>query len=1174
MSGALDLADPGDVDNGGPAPIPPERMLPIRPRLSQPRDQGLNEPKLVTDEQPPEKPLLSQEIVHRIARWLAMKNLADEMSDEDIGLLGSQAKREYELDDTSRNEWKTKYQQWMDLAMQIAKPKTYPWPDACYSLDTDVLTADGWKPVADVRIGEMVLSRGPDRRAAYYPVTKTFRHHALSLVHFHGKSIDLLVTPNHRMVVESKYGKRKKQHFIEAQRFLDEKLAWRYIPLTAEREGADPDTIHGLPARAYLRFLGWYISEGWRFAPQSNRHVLKDGTLRDYGPTTSSFGIAQSPMANAAKHRQLREDIEACGFTWSAVPHGFIVHARSMPKAVKEELAALGTAEWKHIPRHIFSLSSSLLRHLLDRLVAGDGCIRVRSGKQDAWQYHTTSRQLADDVQELCQLIGLRGTIATREAAVGGVIGGRSINAGLPCHTVHINRKDRIQVAKMERHLVREPQEVACVEVEPFHTLYVRRNGKALWCGNSNVIFPLITVAALQFNARAYPAIVQGRNVVRGTVIGDDRGVQATSAVVPPQAPPGGVGASGPAPVPGPGAPPPGNVMPGMGPAQPNALAQASAPPPPTPEPGQPVTDPQGNPIWLVKPGIKQQRADNIGRHMSWQLLKEQSEWEEQTDRLLLVTAVAGTMFRKTYYDPSKRRNVSETVDALRVVVNYKAKSFDDAPRVTEEIDVYPWDIETNIRSGLWRDVEYGQNHDTTEDEQAPVTFCEQQRRWDLDDDGYDEPVIVTFARDSGEVARVVPGFDEECIEATDKGDILRIEPFRIMTKYGFIPNPDGGVYDVGFGHLLYPLNEAINTTINQMFDAGHLANAGGGFIGGGMSINAGSVRFTVGEYKVINTPGRAARDNIIPLDFRGPNVVLFQLLQYLVEAAREIGSIKDILTGDLPGANVPGILGLAVIQQGLKVFNAIFKRIHRSLGKDFEKLFRLNRLYLPDLAGYRIGSEYFQIKREDYEAGAGVEPVSDPDMVTDAQQMAQANFLSQFLDDPHFDSREIRLRMMNAAAIAQIDKLLKDQAPPNAQIVAGMAQLDLEKRQLDLREQELNIRGEREQADLAIRRGKDKAIEIRELSQAILNLANARKADQEADQNWYALQLEHLRHQIDLLNVTSEMGGPGENPAAAAGIGGGAPGDSAGSPAAGGGGMAPPPGLAGGAPVPAGLPG
>ena len=200
---------------------------------------------------------------------------------------------------------------------------------------------------------------------------------------------------------------------------------------------------------------------------------------------------------------------------------------------------------------------------------------------------------------------------------------------------------------------------------------------------------------------------------------------------------------------------------------------------------------------------------------MSWQLLTEMPEWEDQTDRLLILVAIAGTMFRKNYFDPGEGRNVSETVDALRLCVNYKAKSFDVAPRYSEEIDLYPWQIESNIRAGLFLDHGdngYGSNMDAGDDEQAPITFIEQHRRWDLDEDGYDEPVIVTFARDSGRLARVMPGFDDEGVEATDDGRVERIKPVRYYTKYGFVPSPDGGVYDVGFGSLLYPLNASINT--------------------------------------------------------------------------------------------------------------------------------------------------------------------------------------------------------------------------------------------------------------------------------------------------------------------------------------------------------------------------
>jgi hypothetical protein len=513
------------------------------------------------------------------------------------------------------------------------------------------------------------------------------------------------------------------------------------------------------------------------------------------------------------------------------------------------------------------------------------------------------------------------------------------------------------------------------------------------WPDASNVCFPLITVAALQFNARAYPAIVQGRNVVKGTVIGDDRGVpmmmpaQPPGGMMPPGGPGGGAGGPAPPGMPGgapgglggpqPGAPPP---MPGLPPMPPGAGGAQLGPPgapgqggPPQPQGPQQATSPDGRQLWIQPPGSKQARADRIGRHMSWQLLSEMPEWEEQTDRLLITVAIAGTMFRKNHFDPKQRRNVSEIVSALRLCVNYTAKSFDAAPRKSELIDFYPWEIESNIRSGLWVDYGedgYGRNTDTSQDEQAPVTFIEQHRRYDLDDDGYEEPLIVTFARDSGKLARITVGFDQDGIEATDDGEVAEINQIDYYTKYGFIPNPEGGAYDLGFGSLMYPLNAAVNTSINQMFDAGHLQIAGGGFIGGGVSINAGSVRFMTGEYKVVTTQGRTLRENLVPLEMPGPNAVLFQLLQFLVEAAKDIGSIKEVLQGQLPGANVPGILGLAVIQQGLKVFNAIFKRIHRSLRQDFDKLFRLNRLYLPDEAGFRIGSEYFQITRADYLRG------------------------------------------------------------------------------------------------------------------------------------------------------------------------------------------------------------
>lgn len=654
------------------------------------------------------------------------------------------------------------------------------------------------------------------------------------------------------------------------------------------------------------------------------------------------------------------------------------------------------------------------------------------------------------------------------------------------------------------------------------------------WPMASNVIFPLITAAALQFHARAYPAVIKDKDVVKGSIAGSDKGDPLID---------------------------------------PRTGQQATQPGPD----GQPI------PMWKVPPGAKATRAEKIGEHMSWQLLEEQEEWEPQTDQLLLVLPIVGCMFRKNYFDPGLQRNMSETVTARNVVVNYKAKSFETAPRVSEIIEKYPYEIEEAIRAEIFIDQDYGMDNDAGMDEDGKCTFIEQHRRWDLDGDGYAEPYIITVARDSGKLARWRAGYDMETVTFSRKDHKIRkIEAVKFFTKYGFVPSPDGGIYDVGFGHLLWPINEAINTTLNQLFDAGHLANAGGGFIGSGLSMNTGAVRFQLGEYKPVNTSGGSIRDNVFPIPFPGPNAVLFELLQFLVASAKEVAAIKDVLIGDLPGDNTSGIATLAMIEQGLAVFSAIYKRIYRSLKSDFKKLFRLNRIYLPVNAGYTRGSEWKEITQADYQAGAGVQPVADPRMVTDMQALGQAQFLMQLKDDPWFDGREIRVRMLRATQISEPEKLVKDSQPPNPEAAAQVAKMSLEKEALDLKKLELMIRQSNEEAERANARRKAETEGIERLSRSILNLAQAKKADAEADLGWYdrhidaiKIQLEHLNAQADADVPGSGAGAGATNAGGAAATGGGAetpPG--LGAPGSGLRGMAPPPGFEGGPGVPPGLPG
>ncbi len=587
------------------------------------------------------------------------------------------------------------------------------------------------------------------------------------------------------------------------------------------------------------------------------------------------------------------------------------------------------------------------------------------------------------------------------------------------------------------------------------------------WPRASNVIYPLMTNAAIQFAARAYPAIVSGKEVVRGTTVGSDDGQLAIN-----------------------------------------------------PQTGQPVLNPQtGQPTFQVPPGAKKERAQRIGEHMSWQLLDEQPEWEEETDKLLHILPIAGCVFRKSYFDSANSRNASIMVPATQLVVNYWAKSLETAPRLTEEIRLYPIEIEESERAGTFLEIDYptasseslgsGKPSADPGDDDAPQMFLEQHRWMDLDEDGYPEPYIVTVHKSMAKVVRIVARFDSEGVHLNKQsGQITKIDPIHYYTKYDFLPNPDGGIYGVGFGQLLRPINEAINTTLNMMIDSGHLQVVGGGFIGKGLSMHTGAVRFTPGEYKTVNVAGTTVRENIVPLETPGPNTVLFQLLGMLVESGKEIASVKDILTGEASQANVPATTTLALIEQGLKTFTAIYKRVHRALKKELDKLYRLNRVYLPVISGYTKNNEWKNISQQDYALGSGVEPLSDPSMVSDMQKLGRAQFLLQFAMNPHFNPVAIYQRVLAAASIEKPEELIVAQLPPNPEVLEKAAKIE-------------NAQ-ERVRAEAA-----------KDYAQAILFLTQAAKVSGDAHLAWIDQQLEVFKAHLEGVSNGSESGSPqGNNPA------------------------------------------
>jgi chaperonin GroES len=518
--------------------------------------------------------------------------------------------------------------------------------------------------------------------------------------------------------------------------------------------------------------------------------------------------------------------------------------------------------------------------------------------------------------------------------------------------------------------------------------LQVRKPKNYPFEGAANIKYPLVTVAALQFGARAYPAIVDGFRIVKGQVIGNDSGVPIKD------------------------------------------------------DNGDPKVDPlSGEPLWIKKPGEKRGKADRVSKHMSYQLLNEMEEWEEDTDVLLHHLPIVGCAFRKVWRSETLGRNKSEMVPAKHLVVNNKCRSLDEAPAVTHEVYIYPQDIEERKLSGTWLDINLPcPASDGDNDEDAPHLFLEQHCFIDLDEDGYKEPYIVTVHQESCQVVRIVANYSMDAIKDDGKR-ITRIPKEQYFVKYSFIPDPQGGFYDIGFGQLLESLGETIDTAINQMLDAAHLQNAGGGFIGTGIRLKkGGQIRVSPGKFEQIETTGKIG-DQVHMHQFQGPSPVLFQLLGMMVDAAKDITAVKDILTGDTNGQTQTATTTLAMIEQGLKVFTAIYKRIYRALKDEFKLLFELNAKHIDEKAYYTFNDQQEVVEASDYDlASMDICPVADPKMVTDMQRMTHAQLLMQIQEHPVFgkiqNPEEALRRVYEAAGTEEPDKLIvKQQGPAPGEI-------------------------------------------------------------------------------------------------------------------------------------------
>ena len=554
-----------------------------------------------------------------------------------------------------------------------------------------------------------------------------------------------------------------------------------------------------------------------------------------------------------------------------------------------------------------------------------------------------------------------------------------------------------------------------CVDV----AMQVKKAKNTPWPKAANVKLPILTVAAIQFQAEAYPVIVDGSNLVKGRVLGPD------------------------------------------------------------------------------PDGTKRARADRMGQHMTYQLLYKMESWEEETDRLLLLLPITGMVIRKVYYDSTDSQNCSEIIPADDFIINYWAKSIEKAPRFTHVLNYYPYEVEELIAAGTWREVPIDDNPEGSsgDDSQALGEYYEQHRTLDLDMDGRPEHYVVTTTKE-GKVARIAPCFGPENVKVRNladgtvielskliqaqrpdlAGEIVKVERRQYFIKYGFIPSPDGSFYDIGFGTLLESITDGSDTLANQMLDAASLQNAQGGFLGSGVNVRGGNFRFSLGEWKRVDSTGGPLKDNILPMQTPGPSAVSFSLLELLLASAKDITSSQDVVAGRAP-ANQPATTTLALLEQAQTVRKGIYKRIHRSFGKECRALRRLNRDYLdeeeyfqllepepvlgpdgqPQMGqdGKPLTNEVGSIGRQDYEdEDLDVIPVSDPGQVSDVQKAARAEALmTTFNGDPLINQKEIRRDFLVAVGAKDIPRYFEVPPPqPDPKTLAEIGKVQVAKQDAETR--------------------------------------------------------------------------------------------------------------------------
>ncbi len=437
----------------------------------------------------------------------------------------------------------------------------------------------------------------------------------------------------------------------------------------------------------------------------------------------------------------------------------------------------------------------------------------------------------------------------------------------------------------------------------------------------------------------------------------------------------------------------------------------------------------------------KQQQSQRVRQFMNYYITNVMEEYTPELDQMLFYLPLAGSTFKKVYYDENMGRAVSKFIPAEHLVVPYETSDLETCPNITQTLRISLNELRKKQISGFYLDIPVlpGQSEgDSVTDEinridgmapsQIDYDCTLLECHVDLDIEGYEEtdddgeptgikvPYVVTISQDNGQILSIRRNYRED--------DEMK-RKIQYFVHYKFLPG--FGFYGLGLIHTIGGLSRTATAALRQLIDAGTLSNLPAGFKARGLRIRDDDDPLQPGEFRDVDAPGGAIRDSLMPLPFKGPDQTLFQLLGFVVDAGRRFATITDMKVGD---GNQQAAVGttIALLEQGSRVMSAVHKRLHYAMRLEFKILSRVMSESLPGEYPYAVEGEDSAIKATDFDDRVDVVPVSDPNVFSQAQRIALAQTKLQLAGaapDLH-NMYEVYRDMYDALGVKDTDRIMK----------------------------------------------------------------------------------------------------------------------------------------------------